>query len=174
MSFRLVIPGDPRPKGRPKFRVRSKKGPGFVQTYTDQKTQKYEAHVKACGLAVMAGRRPLEGALSARVTAYFTPPSSATKEMRAAMIDGGLRPITTADVDNIVKAVLDGLNGVAFTDDRRIVGLVAEKRYAETARVEVEIWKTKGIIERLQEKLLKTLARARKALQPRKGKDDAE
>lgn len=92
----------------------------------------------------MAGRPPLEGALCVRVTAYFTPPASATKKNRAAMLDGAIRPITKTDADNIAKAVLDGLNGVAFTDDKLVCGLAVEKHYAERPRVEVVIWPCKG------------------------------
>lgn len=39
-------------------------------------------------------------------------------------IDSKLR----ADVDNLVKTVLDGLNGAAFEDDRQVVNIKAFKR----------------------------------------------
>lgn len=148
MTLDLVIPGPPRGKGRPRFsRVSGR-------VYTDEKTVKYESHVRKCGLAVMAGRRPLEGAVNVRIVAFFTPPSSATKEVHAAMLENALRPITKTDADNIAKAVLDGLNGVLFADDKQVCGLVVEKRYAEQARVEVSVWKPKGILQWLEQKLL--------------------
>ncbi len=49
-----------------------------------------------------------------------------------------LRP-TKKDIDNMVKAVLDGLNGKAFKDDRYICELHASKQYSDEARIEVTI-----------------------------------
>jgi Holliday junction resolvase RusA-like endonuclease len=40
----------------------------------------------------------------------------------------------TPDLDNLVKAVVDGLNGIAFHDDRQIVQLVARKSIAKDDR----------------------------------------
>lgn len=36
---------------------------------------------------------------------------------------------TRADIDNLVKSVLDGLNGVAYDDDRQVDILIAQKQY---------------------------------------------
>lgn len=43
------------------------------------------------------------------------------------------------DSDNIAKAILDALNGVAYYDDSQVVGLTVKKEYGDSARVEVEI-----------------------------------
>lgn len=42
---------------------------------------------------------------------------------------GVLRPIVKPDVDNVTKAILDALNGIAFSDDRQIVQVTCEKWY---------------------------------------------
>ncbi|RLG39951.1 MAG: hypothetical protein DRO01_04855, partial [Thermoproteota archaeon] len=34
-----------------------------------------------------------------------------------------------ADIDNILKAILDGLNGVAWKDDRQVITAMAIKSY---------------------------------------------
>ena len=48
--------------------------------------------------------------------------------------------LRTIDCDNIAKAALDAIKGVAFPDDRQVVRLVVEKRLdRERPRVEVEI-----------------------------------
>lgn len=36
---------------------------------------------------------------------------------------------TKPDIDNIIKAVLDGLNGVAFKDDKQVTSIKATKFY---------------------------------------------
>lgn len=43
------------------------------------------------------------------------------------------------DADNIAKAVLDGLNGVAFVDDSQVVALMVKKTYGLTPKVKVRI-----------------------------------
>jgi Holliday junction resolvase RusA-like endonuclease len=48
---------------------------------------------------------------------------------------------TRPDVDKLARAVLDALTGVAFADDGQVVGLVAWKRFAERAGVDVLLWR---------------------------------
>ena len=55
------------------------------------------------------------------------------------MLAGEIRPATKPDLDNVIKAVLDGCNGVAYLDDKQIVELNATARYAETPGVRVVI-----------------------------------
>lgn len=44
------------------------------------------------------------------------------------------------DLDNIVKAVTDGLNGVAWHDDSQVVEIKARRCRDNIERVEVKIW----------------------------------
>ena len=48
-------------------------------------------------------------------------------------------PTKTPDIDNLLKTVLDGLNGVAFRDDAQVCEVVASKRYAPAARTWVRL-----------------------------------
>ena len=43
------------------------------------------------------------------------------------------------DIDNLAKAILDGLNGIAYTDDNQVAELEIQKLYSDKARTEVEI-----------------------------------
>jgi Holliday junction resolvase RusA-like endonuclease len=43
------------------------------------------------------------------------------------------------DVDNMLKLILDGLNGVAWADDWQVVRVVADKLYAPGA-ARSEVW----------------------------------
>lgn len=46
--------------------------------------------------------------------------------------------VSRPDVDNIVKAILDGLNGIVYADDTQVAELVASKKYDDSEeRVEV-------------------------------------
>jgi crossover junction endodeoxyribonuclease RusA len=44
------------------------------------------------------------------------------------------------DLDNVAKAVLDGIKGHVFHDDAQVMRLVVEKHWAETERVIVTVW----------------------------------
>ena len=49
-----------------------------------------------------------------------------------------------ADLDNLVKAVLDALNGLAFTDDRQLTCLAGVHKLPRDAggdRTELDLWK---------------------------------
>jgi crossover junction endodeoxyribonuclease RusA len=48
----------------------------------------------------------------------------------------------TPDIDNLIKSILDGLNGIAWQDDKQVVKVVAERLATadkKSERVEVEI-----------------------------------
>lgn len=124
--YEFIIPGPPRGKGRPKFARRG----NFVTTYTDDKTASYENLVTLACREVMCGGPPIEGPVRLRVNAMFSPPASASKAKKLDMMTGRVGVTKKPDLDNVVKAVLDGLNTVAFVDDAQVVHLEARKEYA--------------------------------------------
>lgn len=136
----FTIPGDARGKGRPVARRRNLKGGGqYVAVMTDDKTSAYENLVKLAAERAMSGRPPLGVPVALEIRVRVTPPKSASRKSRAAMLSGALRPAKKPDLTNIVKAVEDGANKVAYTDDAMIVSIVAVKFYAETSGVDVSI-----------------------------------
>ena len=48
-------------------------------------------------------------------------------------------PTKKPDTDNIAKAILDALNGVAYYDDAQVVELHVVKKYSDEPRAEVMI-----------------------------------
>jgi crossover junction endodeoxyribonuclease RusA len=44
------------------------------------------------------------------------------------------------DLDNVAKAVLDGIKGFVFYDDAQVMRLVVEKIWAQGERVLVRVW----------------------------------
>lgn len=48
-------------------------------------------------------------------------------------------PIIKPDLDNYIKSVLDGLNGLAFEDDNQIIRIDAIKLYSDHPRTEILI-----------------------------------
>jgi Holliday junction resolvase RusA-like endonuclease len=132
-SITFTIPGPPRGKGRPRF---YRKGAG-VGTYTDDKTAAYENLVTLAYKA--AGGEMMKPPMVVMISMFHPIPKSASKKMREAMEVNLVRPTKKPDADNCGKAVLDGLNGVAFEDDAQVVTLYITKKYSAEPRVYVEV-----------------------------------
>jgi Holliday junction resolvase RusA-like endonuclease len=119
----LELPGPPKGKGRPRTRVVPGQGgrPAFATIYTDAETKSYEAMVRYAGEQAMAGRHLIEGALRVHVYSVFPIPASWPRKRQAAADEGYIRPTGKPDVDNIIKAGFDSLNGIVWRDDAQIV-----------------------------------------------------
>ena len=137
-SITFTIPGQPRGKGRPRFARRG----NHVTTYTDDQTAAYENLVALAYKA--AGGEMLDGAVSLAVLMYHAIPKSKSKMIKAHMQAGDIRPTTKPDADNCLKAVLDGLNGVAFADDKQVVDAAVHRWYDEEPRVVVHLREVQG------------------------------
>lgn len=139
-GIRFTVPGEPRGKGRPRFVSTPRGG----RTYTDPQTASYENLVKLC--ARQAGAVVTDAPLCVDIVAYFTPAPSWSKKRTAAALANETFP-GRFDVDNIAKAALDGLNGVAFHDDKQVADLRVRKRFATEARLEITISPVVAITE---------------------------
>ena len=100
MTITLFVAGQPVPKQRPRV--------SNGHAYTPARTRAWEQEIGWMARAV--GMEPMAGDVG--ITLRF-------------QRKGRVR----ADLDNLVKAVLDGLNGIAFGDDRQIIELVADVHY---------------------------------------------
>lgn len=126
MSDRLffIVPGEPVPKGRARTRVvQTKSGKAFASHYTPKETAAYEKHVATlCQLAVNQKRW------------VFGPKDRFDLRVRICRTHEG----AGGDIDNYVKAIQDGINGIAFPDDRYIrCGAQWLEQDSERPRVEV-------------------------------------
>ena len=133
----LIIMGKPFGKQRPKFARTGK----FVKTYTPVKTANYENLIKMVFARDYPDQELLQTPLNIHVTSYHQIPKSPAggKKTKALMESKDIRPTKKPDIDNIIKIVCDALNGVAYADDRQIVGVFAQKFYSSIPRVEIEI-----------------------------------
>ena len=120
-SLAIVIPGKPVGKGRPRFSTAN----GFPRSYTPAKTVEYENLVRLAWM--QAGHEKIEGPIEVMIDASFSIPKGTSKK-KAAEMDKKVYP-HKPDCDNIAKAVLDALNGIAYDDDAQIVALRIAKNY---------------------------------------------
>lgn len=96
-SYKIEIAARPVPKARPRLGSNGK-------MYTPRKTREFEELIGWTTRSVV--RKPIEKPVKVNIDVYSK---------------------TRADIDNIAKAILDGLNGVAFLDDRQVVDLRIRK-----------------------------------------------
>lgn len=137
MKRQIIIPGEPQGKGRPRFARMGK----FTRTYTPRKTHDYELAVQIAYANAYAGEEPAPKGtpVCVEIEALYGIPKSASKAKREAMICGNIRPLKKVDIDNLIKIILDSLNGVAWEDDVQVVQVAAEKWYSEEPKVVVRI-----------------------------------
>lgn len=126
--IKFFVPGQPVGKGRPRFR-RIGKG---VQSYTPEKTKKYEADVSAAAWKTMYenGRlAPTDKPCAVFVDAAYKVGTSFTKKRKAMCYAQKERP-GKPDIDNVVKLIMDAMNNVVYKDDTQAVVTASLKRYA--------------------------------------------
>jgi Holliday junction resolvase RusA-like endonuclease len=131
VEVRFTVPGRPVPKARPRF------GSGG-RVFTPASTLAAERAVAAAAWRAW----PSEAAFSARpveIEAVFryAVPASWSKRRRAEALAGGVAMTSGSDVDNLIKTVLDGLNGGPIIDDSAVVAVAGRKAWASEDGTEV-------------------------------------
>ena len=148
-EINFIVNGEIKGKGRPRF---SKVG-NFVRTYTDEKTISYENKVLMCYKEAVKGSEyetnimfPKGTMVSICVFCYFK--LRKTDYCKKGLNKSGKEKMDRLycdkkpDFDNVVKSVLDGLNGVCYEDDSQVVLLYGYKKYTEQQeRLEISIKK---------------------------------
>jgi Holliday junction resolvase RusA-like endonuclease len=110
--------------------------------YTPEKTAAYERAVRqACMEAMEAAgiTVAVDGAVAVRLNVCFEVPESWSKAKRSKAEAGEMLHTTKPDIDNIVKAVFDGCNGVIWKDDSQVCDLRACKGYSVVTGVHVVV-----------------------------------
>lgn len=113
----FTIPGRPVPKQRPRV---GRNG----NMYTPNKSREYEKTVGWAAKQVF--KNPISGPVSLQVRLHLTS--------------------TSGDLDNYIKTIQDGLNKIAWLDDRQVIQLKASLnvRPGIRERAEVVIQKLNG------------------------------
>ena len=133
MIISFTVPGKPVPKARPRVTMHG--------TYTPQSTREFEQRVRLAWKLSGAGTFPGGLPLCVFVDAAFPIPASLSRRKREAM--DGEPHIRRGDLDNVVKAVLDALNGLAYPDDAAVTLIRASKFWAPEPHTRIQIISTK-------------------------------
>lgn len=142
-EIKITIEGNPVPQGRPRASTRG----GRVNVYDPSNSRNYKQSVAWQAKKQYKGN-PFEGALKVHVDIYRQIPKSTSGVRTERKENKEIRPIVRPDLDNYLKSVFDGLDGITWKDDSQIVSLSSEKYYSTNPRVEIKIQKleTVGIV----------------------------
>lgn len=131
MKFSFTLNDDVVGKQRPRWSSKTNR------IYTPNKTAVYERKVaKACKEAMKeAGVDMAEAGtpVSVWLDVMQAMPESWSKKKKAEMC---LEPsLKKPDIDNVLKSVLDALNGVAFEDDRQVFKVRVERTHGHYSKL---------------------------------------
>lgn len=113
--IRLVIPGRPVPKKRPRLGYNGRK----AYIYTPEETKAYEELIRWLGRINV--KQPITDLVEVQIKIYFKGKDE--------------KP----DLDNVIKSLLDGMNGIVLKDDRQVRRIVAEMFEDPNERAEIEV-----------------------------------
>lgn len=124
LKFNIFIPLKPFGKQRPVIVNKN--------AFTPKKTLYYEKYIKNLFFLLYGNRKKILGSFKITINSFFVIP----KTQKKGVCLGDFFD-KKPDIDNICKIVLDALNGLAYEDDAKCVGLVAEKKYGDSEGVSV-------------------------------------
>lgn len=155
----IVVEGEPRGKGRPRFASRGK----FTQVFTDDATKAYELKIREEVMSTLHGpemaarlveNRKLKDeelftllGISPRFTgpvaiemeiAHSIRPSWTKKKQEAARL-GKIAPTIKIDFDNCAKVFCDAFNGCVWIDDTQVIEARIIKKFSDTPYVLVKV-----------------------------------
>lgn len=134
-AVRFVIPGKPFAKQRPRASVMRLGGQARVHMRTPEQTVTFERQVGQ--IAAPLFPVALAGPVRLVIEAIFEPAASWSGKRRAAAL--GQRHTQKPDADNLLKAVSDGLNRIAWADDAQVAEIVMRKRWGMRAETVVTV-----------------------------------
>jgi len=133
--MKIIINEEPKSQSRPRFNSYTKKA------YEKEDITNYKKKVSYAAKQVI--KKPIEKGIPLKIEVSFymkTPKVISNVKKNASNIDNELIRVTKKpDIDNLLKAILDGLNGIAFDDDNQITDVILKKRYSFDPRTEILI-----------------------------------
>lgn len=155
----IVLEGEPRGKGRPRF---AKVG-GFVRVFTDEATKQYELEIQMEVAQALYGRAMAESIWGLRklpakemflmlgFVPRFSGPvrfdmeiahsirASWPKSKQEAARLGNIAPTIKIDFDNCAKVFCDAFNGCMWHDDTQVIEATIKKKFSDQPYVMVRV-----------------------------------
>ena len=127
VKFQII--GQPVAKGRPRVSMRGQ----YPHAYTPKKTAQWEEFVRFQSLQYKPPGLPPTCPIEMSLTFWMPRPKSLPKRV--------WYHVKRPDVDNLIKSVMDALEGIFYANDSQIYKLNVEKKYADniTSLVGVDV-----------------------------------
>lgn len=138
----ITISGDPVSKARPRAAVIK----GHAHMYTPKKSKNFEYMIRQRAEELFD--TPIDGPVSVEIEIYLKRPKYMiwkTKPMPK------IYHTKRSDLDNFIKAILDGLNQVAFHDDGQVAEIIARKWYQKGGKGPMTTIKIERLAEQSSE-----------------------
>ena len=146
----IVIPGLVASYAKKVGTWKAKDGRVGTNAYNSPGYAKWKDYARMCAAQTVGERVPFQDAVTVEIDIYKDIPTAFSKKKRDLALRGLLRPITTPDLDNHMKAIADSvLTGVVIRDDKFIVEARIAKWFAARPRVEITVraWVAPVIME---------------------------
>lgn len=118
-----------------KQRARKGKGGNF---YTPQPTREYETEVAWQAKIAKKHRKPFTCAVSVDILIHEPIPPSWPPSQRKRALAREILPKKN-DLDNKIKSLNDGMNGILYLDDKQVAKITAEHFYSETPKAIITV-----------------------------------
>lgn len=131
----FFVEGKPQGKARPRFSQKTH------TVYTPKNTADYEKRIRNAFRECQGECKKLPSDCYAfvKIQAQYPIPQSWSKRKKKEAIAGLIMPTTKPDGDNILKVVLDALNGLAYDDDKQVVKMCIIKAYGVNPGLVVQV-----------------------------------
>lgn len=121
MTVDFFVPGIPAPKGSTKAFLNKWTHRVVVMADNREPQKAWQSTVSLAARSAVA--TPIVDGVSIDMTFIMPRPKTLPKKIR--------EHLKKPDIDKLVRAVLDGLTGIAFKDDSEVTGILARKKYLE-------------------------------------------
>lgn len=134
--------GPVRGQGRPKAYVKPSGHAGLYQTDADLS---YREMLRVLALEAMrkagysAAVADAERGFTVKIEALRAMPGSFSKRKRRMAMDGRIPVTAKPDIDNVIKMVLDAMNGIVYPDDRLVQSVWALKAWDDADMLAVDV-----------------------------------
>ena len=133
--MKFILEGDPIPQCR--HRTFRRKGKNI--NYDPNASHKNQVKMIMGRILMNDPYLPYKDFYHVSLIFWFSIPKNDSKAKREAKLNGLIKCTNKFDLDNLEKGVLDSMTGALFSDDKKVVKLQSEKRWAERGYTEIEI-----------------------------------
>lgn len=110
--------------------------------FTPAATARYENLVKL--LALEAGITPIDGPVHIVISVFVSVRQSWSKRKQNDYLGGpaAVKP----DLDNVIKSIMDGLNGVGYADDKQVAAVTAMRTWGNQDSVSITLADSEQVV----------------------------